>query len=172
MALSGNAVTILTLKGSSAAEKDLREDHKLVGLEWCGAFLRTPDKTGTGSRTLIKMLKSMDVRGCMSRFCLGFLVCLPQCLIADNLYREAVDRLIVWRVENGQYACSAYTSAYCAARDPLPAQSRRDQTSSVGRDLLDQAPETGLWKVLPVILGDGSTFTITHTEANQKKYPL
>lgn len=98
-------------------------------------------------------------------------VFLSQCLSADHSCREAVARLIAWRVKNGQSACAADTSAYCTARDQLPEKACRDLALGVGRELHQSAPESWLWKSRRVILGDGSTFTMPDTEANQKDYP-
>ena len=47
-------------------------------------------------------------------------VFLAQCLSPDHSCREAVARLIAWRVTRGQKPCSADTGAYCAARNDLP----------------------------------------------------
>ena len=47
-------------------------------------------------------------------------VFLSQCLSADHSCRDAVARLIGWRVAQGQPPCSAETGAYCTARDELP----------------------------------------------------
>jgi hypothetical protein len=98
-------------------------------------------------------------------------VFLSQCLSSDHSCREAVAKLIAWRVKNGQSACSADTSAYCTARDQLPEKTCRDLALGVGRESHQQAPESWLWKTRRVILGDGSTFTMADTEANQKEYP-
>jgi putative transposase len=97
-------------------------------------------------------------------------VFLSQCLSADHSCREAVARLIAWRVANGQSACSADTSAYCTARDLLPEKTCRDLALSVGRELHRQAQESWLWKLQRVIFGDGSAFTMADTAANQKVY--
>lgn len=98
-------------------------------------------------------------------------VFLSQCLSADHSCREAVARLIAWRVKNGQSACSADTSAYCTARDQLPEKACRELALCVGRELHQQAPDKWLWKSRRVILGDGSTFTMADTESNQREYP-
>ena len=96
---------------------------------------------------------------------------LSQCLSADHSCRETVARLVAWRVKKGQPACSADTSAYCTARDQLPEKTCRELAIGVGRELHQLAPESWLWKSRRVILGDGSTFTMADTVANQKEYP-
>jgi hypothetical protein len=73
-------------------------------------------------------------------------VFLSQCLSADHSCREAVARLIAWRVKNGQSACSAHTIAYCTARDQLLEKACRDLALCVGRELHQQAPDPWLWK--------------------------
>jgi len=47
-------------------------------------------------------------------------VFLSQCLSADHSCRDAVARLIAWRVAQGLRPCSADTGAYCTARGHLP----------------------------------------------------
>lgn len=98
-------------------------------------------------------------------------VFLSQCLSADHSCREAVARLIAWRVKTGMSACSADTSGYCTARDQLPEGTCRDLALGVGRELHQQASETWRFKARRVIAADGSTFTMADTKANQKEYP-
>lgn len=43
-----------------------------------------------------------------------------QVLSPDHSCREAVARLIAWRVSSGRKACSAETNTYCEARQRLP----------------------------------------------------
>ena len=47
-------------------------------------------------------------------------VFLSQCLSADHCCRDAVARLIGWRLGRGLRPCSADTGAYCTARNDLP----------------------------------------------------
>ena len=47
-------------------------------------------------------------------------VFLSQCLSPDHSCRDAVARLIAWRVARGLKPCSAETGAYCTARNDLP----------------------------------------------------
>lgn len=98
-------------------------------------------------------------------------VFLSQCLSANHSCREAVARLIAWRVKTGMSACSADTSAYCSARDQLPEAACRDLALGVGRELHQQASGAWLWKARRVIIGDGSTFTMADSDANQNEYP-
>ena len=98
-------------------------------------------------------------------------VFLSQCLSVDHSCRDAVARLLAWRVKNGMKPCSADTGAYCVAREQLPESTCRDLAVGVGHELHRQVPDSWLWKTRRVILGDGSTFTMADTEANQKEYP-
>src|SRR5687768_14278726 len=47
-------------------------------------------------------------------------VFLSQCLSSDHSCRDAVARLIAWRLASGLEPCSADTGAYCTAREELP----------------------------------------------------
>ena len=47
-------------------------------------------------------------------------VFLSQCLSSDHSCRDAVARLIAWRVARGEKPCSSKTGAYCIARNDLP----------------------------------------------------
>jgi len=47
-------------------------------------------------------------------------VFLSQCFSPDHSCREAVARLMAWRVSQGLSPCSAQTGAYCTARGDLP----------------------------------------------------
>ena len=47
-------------------------------------------------------------------------VFLSQCLSSDHSCRDAVARLIAWRLAEGLSPCSADTGAYCTARGDLP----------------------------------------------------
>lgn len=59
-------------------------------------------------------------------------VFLSQCLSVDHSCRDAVARLLAWRVKNGMKPCSADTGAYCVAREQLAA---REQCQSSRRAL-------------------------------------
>ena len=62
-------------------------------------------------------------------------VFLSQCLSTDHSCRDAVARLIAWRVARGLRPCSADTGAYCTARDDLPEAACRQLVCRTGRDL-------------------------------------
>lgn len=98
-------------------------------------------------------------------------VFLAQCLSADHSCREAVARLLVWRVAQGLRPCSADTGAYCTARSNLPEEVAHHLVRETGRELEDQAEETWLWHGRKVRVVDGSTITMADTAANQQAYP-
>jgi hypothetical protein len=98
-------------------------------------------------------------------------VFLSQCLSSDHSCREAVARLIAWRVARGQKACSADTGAYCTARDALPEAACRQLAWGAGRTLEDQAPDDWHWNGRRVRVVDGATVTMPDTPENQAEYP-
>ena len=72
-------------------------------------------------------------------------VFLSQCLSMDHSCRDAVARLIAWRVARGQRPCSADTGAYCTARDALPEEACRRLVCQTGSTLEREAPSEWLW---------------------------
>ena len=98
-------------------------------------------------------------------------VFLSQCLSADHSCREAVARLIAWRLARGQKPCSADTGAYCTAREKIPEAACRELVRDTGRHVEDDAPDDWLWLGRRVRSVDGSTITMPDTPANQAEYP-
>ncbi|HUG89764.1 MAG TPA: IS4 family transposase, partial [Planctomycetaceae bacterium] len=98
-------------------------------------------------------------------------VFLSQCLSADHSCRDAVARLLAWRVSRGLRSCSADSSAYCTARDHLPEQACRQLMRDAGHETEAQAPTDWRWKGRRALLGDGSTITMPDTPENQAEYP-
>lgn len=98
-------------------------------------------------------------------------VFLSQCLSADHSCRDAVARLVAWRVSRGLRSCSADSSAYCTARDHLPEQACRQLMRDAGHETEAQAPADWRWKGRRALLGDGSTITMADTPENQAEYP-
>lgn len=96
---------------------------------------------------------------------------LSQVLSQDHSCREAVARLLAWRVSQGQSACSTNTGSYCEARQRLPVEVLRKLVRENARELEAQAEPTWLWKGRHVKLVDGSTVTMPDTPRNQAKYP-
>jgi putative transposase len=98
-------------------------------------------------------------------------VFLSQCLSVDHSCREAVARLIAWRVARGLRPCSAQTGAYCTARDDLPESVCHQLVCQTGAALEREAPSDWLWHKRRVRVIDGSTITMADTAANQAEYP-
>lgn len=98
-------------------------------------------------------------------------VFLSQCLSTDHSCREAVARLIAWRLARGLRRCSADTGAYCTARESLPEEACCRLMRETGRDVDEEAPPEWRWLNHRVLDVDGSTLTMPDTLANQAEYP-
>jgi putative transposase len=98
-------------------------------------------------------------------------VFLSQCLSADHSCREAVARLIAWRLARGLRRCSADTGAYCTARESLPEEACCRLMRETGREVDAEAPPEWRWLGHRVLDVDGSTLTMPDTPANQAQYP-
>jgi hypothetical protein len=98
-------------------------------------------------------------------------VFLSQCLSPDHSCRDAVARLIAWRVAQGLAPCSADTGAYCTARGDLPEEALHALVRDTGKQVEDESPETWLWHGRRVRVADGSTITMPDTPENQAAYP-
>jgi hypothetical protein len=89
----------------------------------------------------------------------------------DHSCREAVARLVAWRVARGLRPPSAETGAYCTARDDLPESACHQLVRQTGADLEREAPVEWRWHDRRVRVVDGSTITMPDTAANQAEYP-
>jgi hypothetical protein len=98
-------------------------------------------------------------------------VFLTQCLSADHSCRDAIARLIAWRLVCGLRPCSADTGAYCTAREGLPEEACCQLMRVTGRLVDEEAPSSWRWLGHRVLDVDGSTLTMPDTAANQKEYP-
>ena len=98
-------------------------------------------------------------------------VFLSQCLSMDHSCRDAVARLIAWRVARGLRTCSADTGAYCTARADLPEAVCCQLVRQTGAGLEQAAPAEWLWHGRRVRVIDGSTITMADTPQNQAEYP-
>ena len=98
-------------------------------------------------------------------------VFLSQCLSPDHSCRDAVARLIAWRVARGLKPCSADTGAYCTARNDLPEEVLHEMVRDAGKQVEDESPESWLWLGRKVRVVDGSTVTMADTQENQAAYP-
>jgi putative transposase len=96
---------------------------------------------------------------------------LAQVASRDHSCRDAVSRLIAWRVAGGREPISLDTNSYCRARQRLPIgffNSLLHQTGSAAEEL--SLPEwTLLGRRLRVV--DGTTLTMPDTPANQAAFP-
>jgi hypothetical protein len=98
-------------------------------------------------------------------------VFLSQCLSPDHSCREAVARLIAWRMLRGLKPCSAQTGAYCTARNDLPEEALHELVRDTGRQIEEESPEAWRWLGRRVRVVDGSTITMPDTPENQAVYP-
>ena len=96
---------------------------------------------------------------------------LSQCLSPDHSCRDAVARLIAWRLTQGFAPCSADTGAYCAARNNLSEEVLHGLMRDTGKQIEDESPERWLWHGRKVRVVDGSTVTMPDTPENQAAYP-
>jgi hypothetical protein len=96
---------------------------------------------------------------------------LSQCLSPDHSCRDAVARLIAWRLTQGLAPCSADTGAYCAARNNLPEEVLHGLMRDTGKQIENESPERWLWHGRKVRVVDGSTVTMPDTPENQAAYP-
>ena len=76
-------------------------------------------------------------------------VFLSQCLSMDHSCRDAVARLITWRVARGLRPCSADTGAYCTARDSLPEPACHQLVRQTGTGLDREVPTEWRWHKRP-----------------------
>jgi len=98
-------------------------------------------------------------------------VFLAQCLSPDHSCRDAVARLIAWRMTQGLAPCSADTGAYCTARSDLPEEALHALMRGIGRQVEDESPQAWLWHGRKVRVVDGATITMPDTPENQAAYP-
>lgn len=96
---------------------------------------------------------------------------LSQVINPGSSCREAVARLLAWRIQTGQDACSSRDGAYCKARQKLDEQALKKLFTDSGNQLHRAVKETWLWKGRNVKLLDGTTFTAPDTPKNQQAYP-
>lgn len=98
-------------------------------------------------------------------------VFLSQCLSPDHSCRDAVARLLAWRLAQDLPPCSADTSAYCTAREDLPEDACYALMRRTGGEVDEEAPAEWRWLGHRVLDVDGSTLTMPDTPANQAEYP-
>lgn len=98
-------------------------------------------------------------------------VFLWQVLSEDHSCREAVARLMGFRIANGQRPCSPDTNPYCRARKRLPEKLFQLLVQKLGQWLQKSVPEPWLFHGRRVKSVDGSTVSMPDTPANQKNIP-
>jgi Transposase DDE domain len=96
---------------------------------------------------------------------------LSQVLSPDHSCREAVARVIAFRVASGEEPCGPETGSYCKARRRLPLKVLTDLARGRARQLDEQAKDDWTWKGRPVQMVDGSTVSMPDTAANQEAFP-
>jgi hypothetical protein len=96
---------------------------------------------------------------------------LSQVLSPDHSCREAVARVIAFRVARGQEPCGPETGSYCKARKRLPLKVLTDLARGRAQGLDEQAKDAWTWKGRPVLLVDGTTVSMPDTAANQEAFP-
>ena len=79
-------------------------------------------------------------------------VFLSQCFSPDHSCREAVARLMAWRVSQGLSPCSAQTGAYCTARGDLPEEALHTLVRETGA-LVTSQTAPAIWLTYRVHLG-------------------
>ncbi|MFV1962907.1 MAG: IS4 family transposase [Acidimicrobiia bacterium] len=83
----------------------------------------------------------------------------------------AVSRVMVLLVALGREPCAKNSGAYCRARAKVPEAVIKDLTLEVARGCERAMSSRWLWKERHVKLADGTTVTMSDTEANQEEYP-
>lgn len=67
---------------------------------------------------------------------------------------------------------SQNTGGLCRARERLPLEIVRDVTKHLSQQLIKKSCEKYRWRGRMVVLADGTTVTLNHTEEIMKKYPV
>lgn len=98
-------------------------------------------------------------------------VFLSQVLSSDHCCREAVARLLAYRVASGLPSCSPLTGSYCKARQRLSENVLARLVRTTGQELDRQTPSAWLWKGPSVKIADGTVVSMPDTPANQREYP-
>lgn len=96
---------------------------------------------------------------------------LSQVLSPDHSCREAVARVLAWRLAQGKAPCSLETASYCEARQRLPIELLKTLVRDTGRELEQSSAKPWLWKGRHVKVVDGSTVIMPDTAENQAVYP-
>ena len=93
-------------------------------------------------------------------------VFLSQVLDADHSCRQAVSRLLAFRLQRGLSRCSSGSGSYCDARQKLPEALFQRLVQKTGRELQEQAPAGWLFHGRQVKVADGTTVSMPDTAKN------
>ena len=96
---------------------------------------------------------------------------LSQVLAPNHSCRDAVARVLAWRLAQGKAPCSTNTYSYCTARQRLPLELLQTLVRDIGRELEQAASGGWLWKGRHVKHVDGTTVTMPDTPENQAAFP-
>ena len=102
--------------------------------------------------------------------CVTLWVFLSQVLAADPSCRQAVARLLAFRVAKGQSACSTETGSYCEARQRLPEELLQRLVRQTGADLRQEVPDAWKWRGRAVQMVDGTTVSMPDTADNTRAF--
>jgi hypothetical protein len=93
-------------------------------------------------------------------------VFLSQVLDRDSSCRQAVSRLLAYRLRQGQPRCSTDSGSYCEARKRLPEALLSRLVQATGRDLAQHAPDPWRFHGRRVKVVDGTTVSMPDTAEN------
>lgn len=85
--------------------------------------------------------------------------------------QSAVARIVTHQQQQGRVVPTKDTGDYCRARAKLSEAAQYDLATEVGAEAEQRVRPAWLWKERHVKLGDGFTFTMPDTPANQAAYP-
>lgn len=97
-------------------------------------------------------------------------VFLSQVLSPDQCCRNAVARLLAFRVARGLAPCSSKTGSYCTARQKLPEALVAELTRQTGREVTQQVPDAWRFHGRAVKVVDGSTVSMPDTPLNEAAF--
>jgi hypothetical protein len=96
---------------------------------------------------------------------------LSQVMSQDHSCREAVARVLAWRVLHGKKPCSPRTGSYCDARKRLPEELPTVLAHRVAEEMEESVKPDWQWKGRNVKVVDGSTALTPDTPENQAAFP-
>lgn len=126
-----------------------------------------------GADSIAPLLDELGVvfRDCIYTPAVTLWVFLSQVISPDHSCRDAVARLLAFRIRNGQEPCSPETGAYCTARSKLPEPLFTKLVKKTAEQTQRASAEDWRWNGHDVKLVDGTTVTMADTRENQAAYP-